>query len=944
MMKMQKWNLMESAILLDNYLKTLDGRMSRREAIKTTSKELRELALKQGHDIDDVFRNVNGITFQMHSMESAYCGYTIMKPASKLFLETIDLYHNNKEEFLNLLKKARGELPKLKDNKESFLIWLKDKVSPVQLSELYMSYTTIDEFCIKKKVINESVLNITDSIQISAIEDVVEHNRIFKFENRRELKKIHSAMKYYVSYLNDKLNNQCKGEFNKTNEAEDSTFNKETDINKKVYEIDFDKIDDLSYTKPIFASYFDESILNISSWKQLYVNVFKKLYEDYDDRIPLNTSFNVGNGRMDFCTGKYYSFMVAPRQIDADRYLETNLSATDIVRKIKLLLDICYIDEEHLVIRYEKKINDHVFDNDNVKKRMEKSNESELFYEWLSKEQDMALPTCHSYVSAVNIAQRYALEHGFSHHVLYTKNYDEALSTANELFKDREFALYNEQQHNRFKASIKKLLLFIESLTFEIDKSCNSVDLETYKEILIEKFPKGYRLGSSLELRKFKRFWEERYNALPNADDEIIVKCIKQCGIVHEEKLYIPQIMLDDETRMKLFSYIRDNFSSGKQIIYFEALFNKFSNDFLGHIIYNADMLRSYLIYMNKDNEYYVDRNFISKEIGVSIEPYDEVKNCLIQQAIPLEYDQIFKILSHIPDQKIRNVLATNAEFISNGRNEYFHISIITLSDDELDDISTIIRNGTEDKHFISGNELIDFIKNKYPYIIEQNAFLSEKGLREAIAYKLSDTYSFKGNIISKKGQNLSMKEVFVKFCKERESFTLNELKVLKQELETAIYFESVYENSLRVSKNQFVSKKNAQFLPDETDKAIDRFCPDDYIPIGKISYFGTFPYAGFQWNSFLLEHYVAMYSPNYKLIHSNYNENICVGAIVKKTSAINSMDDLIINVLANNKLPLQKEQSLNYLCEEGYLGRRKYHNIEHLLIKAKELRNQKGI
>lgn len=943
-MKTQKWNLMESAILLDNYLKILNGAMSRREAIKLTSNELRQLALKQGIEIDDIFRNISGITFQMHSMESAYYGYTIMKPASKLFVETVNLYKNNNEEFSCLLSKARDVIRTPKDNEETFLFWLKDKVSPAQLSELYLAYTIIDEFCMKKNIISESVLKITDLMQINLVEDIIEHNRIFKFENRKDLKKIYSAMKYYILFLKEKTNVQSKEEFTKTNKFSNLINSRLVEGSEKVKEIDFDNIDDLSYTKPIYASYFEETIAEIVSWKQLYVGIFKKIYEDYGSLIPLNKPFNGVNNRMDFCSGEFFFSMEAPIQIDTNRYLETNLSATDIVRKIKMLLDICNINEENLFIRYEKKMNEQASNNGGVKKRIINDDESELFFEWLRDKQGMAQPTCRSYVSAVNTAQRYALDNGFNHHKLYATDYSEALATAKELFGNRKFVKYNEQQHNRFKASIKKLLQFIEEQRGEFEEQNDYDDLQPYKNILLEKFSKGYRIGSPIELRRFKRFWEERYDDSLEADDDSIIEKIKLCGVIHEEKLYMPEIMLDDETKTKLFSYIRSNFSSGKQVIYFEALFNEFSNDFLGHTIYNSNMLRAYLAYMNVDNEFYVDKNFISKESGISSDPYDEVKNCLIQQAIPMEYEQIFQILSHIPEQKIKTILTTNAEFISNGRSEYFHFSAALISDDELEDISRIICQEIENKHFISGNELIDFIKKKYPYFIEKNAMLSDKGLRGVIAYKLNETYSFKGNIISKKGQNLSMKEVFGNFCKKKESFTLDELKVLKQELKTVIYFETVYENSLRISKTQFVSKRYANFIPDETDKAIDRFCPNDYIPISKVSYFGTFPYAGFQWNSFLLEHYVAMYSPNYKLIHLNYNENICVGAIVKKTSNISSMDDLIIDVLARNKLPLQKEQSLNYLCEEGYLGRRTYTNIEQLLIKAKELRNQKGL
>ena len=40
--------------------------------IKLCSKTLHMMATNSGSEIDDIYRNVNGITFQMGSMESAY--------------------------------------------------------------------------------------------------------------------------------------------------------------------------------------------------------------------------------------------------------------------------------------------------------------------------------------------------------------------------------------------------------------------------------------------------------------------------------------------------------------------------------------------------------------------------------------------------------------------------------------------------------------------------------------------------------------------------------------------------------------------------------------------------------------------------------------------------------------------------------------------------------
>ena len=95
----KQWDKFEATVLLNNYLKCINNEMTRKEAIKLTSYELREMAKSRHIDIDDIFRNINGITFQMHSMESAYKGYTLMKPASKLFVEIVRIYKNDFNEY-----------------------------------------------------------------------------------------------------------------------------------------------------------------------------------------------------------------------------------------------------------------------------------------------------------------------------------------------------------------------------------------------------------------------------------------------------------------------------------------------------------------------------------------------------------------------------------------------------------------------------------------------------------------------------------------------------------------------------------------------------------------------------------------------------------------------------------------------------------------------------
>ena len=215
--------------------------------------------------------------------------------------------------------------------------------------------------------------------------------------------------------------------------------------------------------------------------------------------------------------------------------------------------------------------------------------------------------------------------------------------------------------------------------------------------------------------------------------------------------------------------------------------------------------------------------------------------------------------------------------------------------------------------------------------------------MRDAIKYNLQDRFSFSGNVISGKGKWMSMADVFANYAKGRSVFDIAELVTLAEEMNSSVYFEAVYENSLRISQSQFVSKEQALFHVHETDMAIDRFCNGKYIPIKAVTEFGSFPDAGFPWNPYLLAHYVYSYSKRYKLLTAGFNRNTSVGAIVSRNSGIESFDDFLAIALAEGNCILKKENALNFLVDQGYLARRNYSNIEKILIQANAQRNMKG-
>ena len=830
----------EAELLLDAYLKTLSGEKERMESVRDCSLQLRQMALNAGSEIDDIYRNVNRISFQMASMESAYQGHTIMKPATRLFTEIVFLYRNDAARYRQLLKEAKGMASAKIDNEAVFMAWLAQNASGVQLSELYLAFKEIEQQAKKVKIIRTSLYESLDPSTIKKVKAGVESSKIFKFTHKHQWGRITSALNYLLQFASQKTT---------------ETKTQET-----------------------------ARVEMVESVKELEIVPSPDTNKD----------------------GKKEASVPAPVTTSA------------------------------------------------FQKKQYYRQDKEDFYRWLQNDQHMAEGTCRSYVSAIRGAEHFAEEHGLVSRKLYTCDPAVTKATADELFSNAEFIQYNNDQHNRFRAAITKLLVFYGSNWSTIEASTPrtfersplqteeiSIDVAPYKTILVEHFSKGYRLESALDMKRMRRYYEELTGKALALNQSILETAIRNCGIVYDGRLYMPQNMLSDEMRDQILSFIERCFDEGRSAVYYEAVFREFSEELLDHNIYNADMLKAYLMYYVSD-QYYIGRSYLAKEYRDDVDPIDEVRQCLKQYDFPVQIDELCDSLSHITEERIRSILGSNGEFVRNSKGEYFHADSLELTEEELENIAAIIDSTIEEHEFISGNELYDAIRTKYPYTFEKNAGFSVIGWRDALKYKFGARFSFVGNIVSRAGTSLSMSDVFAEYGKGRQRFSIDELEQFAESIGTTIYFDSLYTNAIRISHKWFVSKGGTKFSVKETDAVLDRFCDGDYIPLQDVKEFALFPESSFPWTEYLLEQYVAFYSEKFYLMHGNYNKNCAVGAIVRKTCRFDSFDDLVTDILAHNDVSLQKKKVLDYLAENGYIARRSYTNIETIMINARAMRNQK--
>ena len=833
------WDIEEAVLMLDMLLKSLDGKLTRKEAIRQVSEKLRRRAVNRGIEFDDIFRNENGITFQMSALEVAYTGRkTKLKQPTKLFVETVNLYRNNRELYEEILKEAENVVEPTSVQDE-FCSYLSMQMPTFQLSDAYLMLSDIESFCLKRKILQNKLFETTDLETIKRVVQTVDSNRVFRFTYKQNLKKMSTVIHAYYTFL-------------------------------KSYKPDEEKEAKLIIQEAI------PSLPDADSMKQK------------DDAV-------------------------SPQDISVPATEKTKL--TDLEERQK-------------------------------------------FNDWMLSS-GMSKATIASYMSSFGQCVKSVANYKLCETSLWNvSNAEDASHIYDQLFGISEFYEYNKQQHNRFSAAFRKFIEYrsggspaslkpSQPARFAIEKMPtrrqeNDPVLIRYKELLDKYFQKGFRMESSLDMKKLRRFYQEQYGAELSDEDDLVCQGISSVTILHDGKAYLPDSMLSQEKKEKLLQYIEDRFSSGCDAIYYGALFTEFEEAFQGERIYTPEMLKTYLSYINKGN-YVLQRSYLAKDYTVQMNPEDDIREYLKEAAGPVEVERLAAELSYIPEQKIKFALSTNNDFIWNATGEYFYEDCVHFSNSELEWISQFILDGIEERDFVTGNELVEAVEAHFPDIREMYQWITPVGMRNVIGYKLNDRFSFNGNIISKYGEDLSMAEVYAKYCRKHSRFTLDELNVLKQELGSTIYFDEIYANSLRISQNEFVSQDMAQFDVEATDEAIGRICTGQYMSLQEIRDFGTFPYAGYPWNEYLLEHFVANYSQKFMLLHIGFSANVCAGAIVKQASSFKDFNDLLVDILANSNIVLDEDSALEYLRQQGYIARRRYSDIGRIVTEAKVVRSKKG-
>lgn len=843
-MSLKNWDKYEVALLIEAYQNIKQGRVDKNTALVSLSHNLRKRAQNEGLEIDDTFRNMNGMQWQFLNIERAFAGESPeLSRVSQLFGEMVELYSENSKEFQKILEEAHRKITKkieLSDDerKELFIIWL-TKNTNISPKAIVDNLNYVSSYAKKRNIIQSSFWGFFDYREFNIIRVKLSGNKLFKIMHGKEHHQFEKNGKLYSDFL-------------KASFSDNTTFYQNSFPQKQVSNYSIEEANepqnDVTTQSTIIPSQFLKS----------------------EACEAINNTVHVEN------TGA----QVGPA--------------------------------------------------------FEVSGNS--FLNWLIYDLKLSENTGRSYFSAIKTLGKWAYDKGIIEKTLFEINDYNTFSSVETILKSNaEFIQLNVSQHNRFSAAMVKYGQFLYSGVSTIEECNNSdVDYTPYRNILIKFFKRGFRLSSKIDINRFKQYYEEVFDCQLDATDDQIVKNVEQVGFFYDGKIFIPEALVTQDSESNLRDFIDSRMSHSSNVLYYSVIYKEFSNE-IGQALFNIDIFREYLKYVC-GNKYYFRKDYLAIDAAITPDVREEVVQCLKDIGAPTMTDDIYVRLSHISESRINQVLNGSSDIICNDSNCYFYIEVFPVTEKELASIREYLNSEIALSGYASGKDMLKGMIAKCSGTYERlRQEYTDKGIRKAISYLLREYFEIDNNIISEKGKPMSCSDVFAEFCRSRDRFTIDELNRLKEELGfgTVIYFEPVYENSLRINQNEFISKNLADFDIAKVDEAIGLFCVGDYIAIKEVTNFMAFPQTNFSWNCYLLEHYVSKYSAEYKLVSCGHTAYNCVGAIVKKLSNLDTFDDVITDVLRRAKIDTA-EEALEYLVQCGFLARRKYTRINAVLKNAR--------
>ena len=449
-------------------------------------------------------------------------------------------------------------------------------------------------------------------------------------------------------------------------------------------------------------------------------------------------------------------------------------------------------------------------------------------------------------------------------------------------------------------------------------------------------FPNGYKLDSPIELMRLRNVAADCLNSDLSISDEELTQHIATCGTHYGGKVYIVETMTEDKIKKEVHTVVAD----GTNIIFYSEFYERNRHWLFLERVVSEDMLIDILEKLLP--KFSFKKNYFSPKPldgGETSKISDEIIRIWGDDTL-LSYNQITERLPYIPIQKLKAALTQNDFFIWDAPETYTHMGKFEITDESRTEITRLVSAACR----VSGYVSLDNIP--IDELVVFNHTLSITAVHTAV-YKLCLEAEFRqsGKIVAFKHEPIDVSQIMADYCRSADRLTLDELLNFQEELigktHTHHYaLEAGYSAMIRLNKNVFISDRFVNFDSNAIDDIIEIFLQGEYLPLGYVTTFATFPHCGQPWSLYLLESYCRRYSIRYRFESPALNSKNA-GVIVRKTCNL-KLGEIFADAVVRADIQLNKEKILDFLYDEGYIGRRSYAKINELIECVRVVRERK--
>ena len=994
-MRPNAWDKYEVALLIDMYQRIKAGAISREAGLAELSNNLRQMAINRGVQIDDVYRNLSGMSWQMAIIDKMFTErYSYGRKPAAVFTEMVALYNDEREQYNVILQETKEMIQPQNDTetnrKDFFVEWLNKTNVRIPVSNIVECYEFSFDYAQRHGMSRVSIWEISDVKVYNSIRAKLSASRIFKFSHKSAFTLFEKTSKYYSDFLKETVREEDRKGFEKAdvkrqerkeeqlttnstveravkadNHVEESKRIDETsatnvqtiesaDIQSLPSEthvsladtslevkLDFaDKQEEYVYTNVVKIITPDGTYAGPLSWRECYSLIVKNLQNRHHElKFILREDDVISGVKINYSETE--ASLRSPLKMDDGFYLEGNHSAKAIVNRLGVLIKLCGEPYSAYEIYYLQKTATARSDSDVsgserdsfIPRRIPDNNTIIQFREWLGNGQGMAMATVRGYASAVKTINEWAMVNGIFADSIFDLSATDARKAIAILVANNQFTKFNTERHNQFSAALTKYLGFLGVAHVEVQAD-NEIDEELKSSvncILKDKYPYGYKIDSIREAMRFRRFAEEREVELPETDDELKAIIIAT-GDVIEDKVYARNNDLQEE----LNSAVDELFQTGINVIYYESFMNNQVELMDKYHITSEDILKEYL-QKSITGVSFAKRFMCVGERYTETEAVGaEMMRVWGEEAI-CSYESLKDRLPYIPESNIQRILFSNSKFVWVSEGIYHSLDRFIITDEDREQILNYVETKCIESGFASLPDV------PISHLEVENYSLTPIAIQTAI-YRtvLNEQYKLNGKILTKESStDLDIVTIIKREYAGWDNCSFEEVANRVEEIlgvtNRQSAFKALYDDYVRADVDRFVANHYVEFLVDEIDRVLSTIYIHKFGAVKQVSTFAMFPICGIPWNHYVLESFCYKYSKKYSLHVINYN-NKNAGIIAEKTFN-KSYDEMLAITMANSNVELKKDLIIPYLCENGFLGKSRYGKIDELIKKAQELR-----